>query len=78
MFYQHFGEDWMQLTLDLDGWNESFASWLVWRKGVFNKQRRGQRDNKFSFISALEGLVINEREKSEASCAGSDSSTSSS
>ena len=66
MFYQHFGEEWMQLTLDYDGWNERFTSWLEWRKGVFNKQRRGQRDNKFSFIRALEGLGIGEREGCDA------------
>ena len=52
---QYFGEDWMQITLESDCWNDNLKSWLGWRRGAFNKQRRSHKENKLSLINALEG-----------------------
>jgi hypothetical protein len=59
MFYQYFGDNWMNMTLESDSWNDRFSGWLEWRRRSFNRYTK-RKDNKWSFIRTLEELMREE------------------
>jgi hypothetical protein len=82
MFYNYFGADWMQCTLDSDKWFDKFHQWLQWKRKTIKHLNYAHKETyrwmNFSVIDGQVNTSSDSTDRSGSSTSGDASSSTSS
>ncbi len=79
MFYNYFGTDWMQCTLDSDKWFDEFHQWLQWkRKTIKHLDYAHKETYRWMNFSVIDGQVNTSSDSTDSSGSSTSGDSSSS